>query len=98
MASTNDATNSIDTTEYMLTTIDNPFNPFTQFTEWFTWDMNAEYNTPGLLARIAKVSDELSEPDQHLAIQNAIEEIVQENASGMHIKVSESTAKPRTLK
>lgn len=75
-------------TEYMLTTVDNPFNPFVEFDEWFTWDVNAGYNTASLLARIAKVSDELSEPDQALAIQNAIDEIVKENVSGMFRKVS----------
>jgi hypothetical protein len=74
-------------TEYMLTTIDNPFNPFTQFDEWYAWDRNAGYDTPSLLARIAKVSDDMSEPDQDLAIQLAIDEIVSENVSGMHKKV-----------
>jgi|1185.fasta_scaffold103299_2 hypothetical protein len=73
--------------EYMLTTFDNPFDPFTQFDEWFVWDQNAGYNTPGLLARIAKSSDELSEVDQFLAIQQGIDEIIKENVSGMHKKV-----------
>jgi len=71
----------------MLTTFDNPFDPFTQFDEWFVWDQNAGYNTPGLLARIAKSSDELSEVDQFLAIQQGIDEIIKENVSGMHKKV-----------
>lgn len=75
-------------TEYMLTTVDNPFNPFTEFNEWFAWDVNAGYNTASLLAKIAKVSDELSEADQALAVQQAIDEIVQENVSGMFRKVS----------
>lgn len=76
------------TTEYMLTTVDNPFNPFTEFNAWFAFDVNKGYNTSSLLARIAKVSDDLSEPDQALAIQNAIDEIVKENVSGMFRKVS----------
>jgi hypothetical protein len=74
-------------TEYMLTTFDNPFNPFTQWDEWFQWDVSAGYNTSALLARITKSSLELSEPDQALAIQQAIDEIVEENVSGMHRKV-----------
>lgn len=72
---------------YMLTTYDNPFDPFTQWDQWYSWDMSAGYNTPGLLARIAFTSDEISEADQDLAIQNAIDEIVRENVSGMHRKV-----------
>lgn len=71
----------------MLTTFDNPFDPFTQWDEWYAWDLNAGYHTPGLLARISKSSDELAEADQHLAIQQAIDEIVRENVSGMHKKV-----------
>lgn len=74
-------------TEYMLTTFDNPFSPFTQWDAWFQWDVSAGYNTSALLARITKSSLELSEPDQALAIQQAIDEIVEENVSGMHRKV-----------
>ena len=72
----------------MLTTVDNPFDPFTRFDEWYAYDVRMGYNTSSFLARIAKVSNELSEPDQALAIQNAIDEIVEENVSGMWRKVS----------
>jgi hypothetical protein len=81
-----------DRPDYMLTTFDNPFDPFTQWDEWYAWDMNAGYHTPGLLARIAKTSDELSEADQHLAIQQAIDEIVRENVLGVHKKVKQGDA------
>lgn len=73
--------------EYMLTTVDNPYDPFTQWDEWFAWDMNAGYHTPGLLARVAMVADDLSEGDQFLAVQDAIDEIVQENVLGVLRKV-----------
>lgn len=79
--------------EYMLTTVDNPFDPWTQWDEWFAYDMNAGYNTPGLLARVARSSSDLSDADQHHAIQSAIEEIVRENLSGVHRKVSEGQLK-----
>lgn len=78
--------------DFMLTTVDNPYDPFTQFDEWFTWDNEAGYNTPGLLARIARTSDELSDADQHLAIQTAIDEIVEENVLGVHRKVTQEQA------
>lgn len=73
--------------EYMLTTYDNPYDPFAEWDEWYSWDQNAGYHTPGLLARVARTSDELSEADQHLALQQAMEEIVRENVSGVHRKV-----------
>lgn len=77
-----------ESTEYMVTTIDNPFNPFTQFEEWFQWDVSAGYNTAALLGRLANSSAELSEPDQAVAIQQAIDEMVEENVTGKYRKVA----------
>lgn len=77
-------------TRYMLTTFDNPFNPFNQFEEWFMWDVAAGYRTTEFLARIIIDSPELSEADQVQATNDAIDEIVRENISGMWRKVSES--------
>jgi hypothetical protein len=74
--------------EYMLTTVDNPFNPFTEYDEWYAYDTMMGYHTLPFLARVAQVSTEISEPDQQLAIQLAIEEIVEENVSGMWRKVT----------
>jgi hypothetical protein len=73
--------------QHMLTTVDNPYSPFSQFDEWFAFDTRKGYNTSGLLARIVVTSSELSESDQSVAIELAIEEIVRENVSGMHRSV-----------
>lgn len=72
----------------MLTTVDNPFSPFDQWAEWFAFDYSHGYQTVSLLARIAKVSEELSEADQQEAIDLAIDEIVMENVTGMFRKVT----------
>ena len=77
------------TTEYLLSTTDNPYNPFTEFDQWNAYDMQSGHHTLSLLARVAATSDELSDLDQSQAIDLAIEEIVFYNASGMHIKVPE---------
>lgn len=77
-----------DPTEYILTTVDNPYNPFTQFDEWLAFDSWKGYYTPSFLARIVRTSDDLSEADQALAIQQAIDEIVNENVLGLYRKVS----------
>jgi len=74
---------------HMLTTVDNPYNPWTEWAEWYAWDYRAGYHTPGLLARVVQTSDELSDPDQVLAIETAIDEIVRENPLGVHRKVPE---------
>jgi hypothetical protein len=74
--------------EHMLTTVDNPFNPFTEWDEWFRFDTQKGYNTSAFLARIAKVSPDLPEDEQTRAIEQAIDEIITENVSGMWKKVS----------
>jgi len=79
--------------EFMLTTVDNPFNPFTRFEEWLAYDARMGYNTPSFLARIAKDSYEISDPDVALSIDNAVDEIVSMNVNGLYRKVSEISAK-----
>lgn len=75
---------------YMLTTLDNPFNPFTQFDQWNAFDVSMGYNTCSYLARIAKTSDELSDADEQIAINDAIEEILSFNVTGNYIKVTKN--------
>jgi hypothetical protein len=87
---TSDVTSS---PEYMLTTVDNPYDPFTEWDQWYVWDRNAGYHTPGFLARIARLGDDLSDGDQHQAIQSAIDEIVRENVLGVFRKVKEGDVK-----
>lgn len=72
---------------HMLTTVDNPYNPFNELDEWMVFDHSHGYYTLSLLARVAHSSSELSETDQDLAMEAAIDEIVNENVSGMHKKV-----------
>lgn len=72
---------------HMLTTMDNPYNPFTQFDEWFQFDESSGYNTTQYLARLTLSSPDLSEADESIAIENAIDEIVKENINGMYTKV-----------
>jgi len=71
----------------MLTTIDNPYDPFTQWDEWFLFDMQAGYNSPGMVARIAKLSNELTPAQENKAIEDAIDEIVKYNVIGVWTKV-----------
>ena len=65
--------------EYMLTTVDNPFNPFDQFDEWYEFDVSKGYNTCAYLARIANTSYSLSDDLNNKEIDNAIEEIIKFN-------------------
>lgn len=71
----------------MLTTTDNPYNPATHWDDWFAYDTSHGYNSSSLLARITLSSDELSDTDQDIARELAIEEICRENVLGIFRKV-----------
>ncbi len=75
-------------TEYMLTTIDNPYNPFTQWDQWLAFDEDQGYYTSNYLARIARVSDSLSPSEYQDEVNNAIDEIVLENILGIYRKIA----------
>lgn len=72
----------------MLTTIDNPHSPFDDFAAWYAYDVSFGHHTSSFLARILQDSDQLSDSDQDLAIEHAIDEIVKENVSGVYRKVT----------
>jgi len=74
--------------EHMLTTIDNPYDPFSQWDEWYAFDESHGYHTCSYLARVVKSSDELSDADQELDEERAIEEIIQMNLLGIYKRVT----------
>jgi hypothetical protein len=80
-------------TLYMLTTIDNPYDPFTEWDQWYALDAQLGYNTPAYLGRVAKVSDELSEADYILEINNSIDDILRSDPTGLYYKVKEGDFK-----
>ena len=83
-----------DTTLYMLTTVDNPYDPFTEWEEWYAFDARQGYHTPGLIARLTVDSDQLSNADQTLSVQLAVREIARENVLGIYRLVSENNFIP----
>ena len=88
-------TDSVSNHEFMLSTIDNPYDPFTHYDLWYAFDQTKGYKTCEYLARIAKTSDDLSDLDNAIAIETAIDEIVDINVLGLYIKVGRDTFKNR---
>lgn len=76
--------------DHMLTTKDNPYNPNTHFDEWLAFDTRMGYNTLGVLANVTITADTLSDADQDLAIETAIDEIVNEDVLDLYKKVEVS--------
>ena len=74
--------------KYMLTTNDNPFDPFNQFDSWFMYDVDNGYNSCGLLDRVARTSDSLTEGENDAEIERAIDEIIKYDPLNIYKKVS----------
>lgn len=70
-----------------LSTEDNPFNPITEFDKWYNFDERNGYHSCSYLARVARISNEMSEQDQTEAIESAIDEILHFNLTGNYKKV-----------
>ena len=73
----------------MLSTIDNPFDPFEDFNSWYMFDVLHGYNSCAYLARIAKTSDQFTEFENAIELENAIDEIIQYDFLNLYIKVKE---------
>lgn len=78
--------------DVMLTTYDNPFNPFEQFSSWFLFDVEKGYNTCSYLARIAKLSDEMSQQEEDEEVERAIDEIIKYDFMNIYKKVRKKDA------
>ena len=72
---------------YRLTTFDNPFDPFEQFTSWFLYDEEKGYHTCAYLGRIARTSDALTDEENELEIERAIDEIIKYDFRNVYKKV-----------
>ena len=73
--------------ECMLTTIDNPYDYFTQFNDWFSFDIEKGYNSCSRLARIARISDQMTDEETNLEIERAIDEIIKYDFMNIYKKV-----------
>ena len=70
-----------------LTTFDNPYDPFSQFDLWFAFDVEKGYYSCSRLARVAKISEEMTEKEVSEEIERAIDEIIQYDFLNIYKKV-----------
>ncbi len=73
--------------ECMLTTFDNPYDPFDQYEDWLQFDLEAGYSTNSYLARIAMLSESLSDKETCDEIERAIDEIIKYDFRNIYKKV-----------
>lgn len=77
----------MDENNVMLTTLDNPYNPFDEFDLWFMYDIEKGYYSCNYLARIVKISDDMTQKEENEAIERAIDEIILYNPLNIYKKV-----------
>lgn len=73
--------------ECMLTTFDNPFDPFEQFIDWQLFDIEHGYNTASYLARVAKLTDDMTQKEEIEEVERAVDEIILNNPLPIYKKV-----------
>lgn len=75
--------------EVALTTTDNPYDPIDDYDNWYNYDTNVlKYCTDSYLARIAKVSSEMSDENYLAEVDRAIDEILKYDLLGIYKKVT----------
>lgn len=70
-----------------LTTVDNPFDPIDDFYNWYAFDLLQGHDSCGLLARVAKTSDALSDKEYELEVERAIDLIIKYDLENKFVKV-----------
>ena len=63
----------------MLTTYDNPYDPFDNYSDWYLYDIQKGYNSCEYLGRIAFTADQLTDEENDIEVERAIDEIVMYN-------------------
>lgn len=79
-------------TQCAITTFDNPYDPFEDFTSWFLFDEEKGYHTTAYLGRIARTSDELSDEENDIEVERAIDEMIKYDFQNIYKKVKRKAA------
>ena len=85
MASTND---------YLLTTIDNPYNPWTNWDQWYDYDQRMGYCTCSYLARVMSVADAMTDVELDREYEFAMDEIIKYDVIGRYAKIKKNDPTP----
>lgn len=72
---------------FALSTIDNPFNPFDDFDNWFLFDCEKGYYSLSRIARLSNTSEDMSDKEEAIATEKAIERLIEIDPLNIYIKV-----------
>lgn len=80
--------------QFMLTTIDNPFNPFEDYKSWLSFDKDHHYDSAEKVMRIAKITDDMTMFEENAEIERAIDRIIQLDFLNVYQKVEQELIIP----
>lgn len=80
--------------QFMLTTIDNPFNPFDDYMSWLSFDNEHDYNSAGKLMRVAQLTDEMTSIEEEKEKERAIDSIIKHDFLNIYQKVEREVKYP----
>lgn len=77
--------------EVTATTIDNPFNPFEDFDSWFMFDTENGYYTSSKLARLTKLTDDMTQKEENEEVERAVDRLIEIDPLDIYIKIVRET-------
>lgn len=77
--------------QFMLSTVDNPYNPFVDFSQWFMFDTGKGYDSCSRLDRIANWTDDMTQKEVDEETERAIDEIIKYDFTDVYIKVAKDS-------
>lgn len=73
--------------DFMITTIDNPYNPFDDFDNWFMYDCDKGYYTCNTLARLINDKNLITEKQKDDERKRAIERLIEIDPLAIYKKI-----------
>lgn len=73
--------------EYMITTIDNPYNPFEDFDNWYMFDIDKGYYTCDTLARLIDYKNIITDVDKEKERIKAIDRLIEIDPLAIYKKI-----------
>lgn len=80
--------------QFALTTFDNPFNPFDDFNQWLSFDKDHGYDSSEKVMRLANLTEEMTDIEENLEIERAIDRIIELDFQNIYKKVSQDITYP----
>lgn len=83
--------------QFMLTTIDNPFNPFDDYKSWLSFDNQHDYFCAERLDRQLRLTDDMTSFEEEIEKERAIDEIIKHDFRHVYQKVERDLIDPDEL-